>query len=182
MAINDSMTRLRGKVPDLDKVTDPGESRAIIKDSGPSQATTLTVANMVRQGASMFSIGRKIGISHKRLQAWLDKDPEESSKLERLFQSTVAEAIAEISGKAMKTIMDSIESGDSKTAQWVLERTNPEQFSTKSRVELTGADGGAIALAAMSKEEVLKQVKADLDEIEAMKRAAIETIGEHSDE
>jgi hypothetical protein len=171
--MHDSLKRMQGPAPSLDRITEPGDSRSIVKDDGPSQATSLMVANMIRKGLSPVQICRKVGISIKKYNGWLDKDPEESSPLERIFQATVGEALSEATGKAMDCVMKAIEDGNDARAAWFLERTNPEQFGVKSRVEHSGVDGGPIELQAVQRMSHAEKL-AELERLRAKNAEGVE--------
>jgi len=140
----------------------------IVRTHEPTQAISLTVAGMIKRGCSITSIARQVGIPKRLITEWLEKDPSEASRLEKIFQVTVSEAISEVTGKAMDTVMKSIENGNSSDARWLLERLNPETFAQKQKVELTGEDGGPLRVATLSRSELLLELKKTIESNDAL--------------
>ena len=82
------------------------------------------------------------GFSKQAFHAYRLKCPEAEERLEQ--------ARAEADGKLV-TLVHTFAADDAKSAQWLLERRRPLEYSLASKVELTGKDGGAIQLDAVSR-------------------------------
>jgi len=104
------------------------------------------------------------GIGESTYYAWLAEARKEGADplfLEFLESVEQAEAAAEV--EAVALIRQSARNGNTRDAQWLLERKHAERWgrNDKIRQEITGADGGPIEL---SVEEVKKAILAFLDE------------------
>lgn len=107
------------------------------------------------------------GISESTYYSWLAEAKKEGCDpifLEFLESVEQAEAAAEV--EAVALIRQSARNGNTRDAQWLLERKHGERWgrNDKIRQEITGADGGPIEL---SIEEAKKAILAFLDEGEA---------------
>ena len=103
------------------------------------------------------------GISRQTYHNWIQSDPELKESFDRLREKPVL--------KARQTIAQNLDQPE--TAKWYLERKKKTEFS--SRVETTGADGGAIDLRVNDKrivnvvreaEEEIRKVLISGDKIE----------------
>lgn len=150
---------------DVIKYTQPctAINKVAIPDK-PDAKLTLRVAELIRDGVSMRNIAKRLSIPTKKLQAWLDKDPSESTHEERHFQRAVGAALQETTAKAMKCVMDSIENGNSADARWLLERLNPEVYGGKQRVEVSGPEGAPVKVASLSRIELIEQIRHAMEE------------------
>jgi hypothetical protein len=90
----------------------------------------------IARGVPMTWAARAVGIAYSTFCAWRADDP----TLDDEIESAVAAAIE----KRLGVIEKAADLGDTGCAKWLLEHLHP-QFFSRSRVEITGADGAPLA-------------------------------------
>lgn len=124
------MTNTMSKKPPPKKKSVKADGRG--RPSALTQEVMMKLENAWSIGCTDAEAAAFADISESTLYLHCQKDPKLSEKKERLKKMVVL--------KAKKTIFDN--ASDPKVATWLLERKCKDEFST--RVETTGADGGAI--------------------------------------
>lgn len=102
------------------------------------------ICKYVESGATLPHACAAAGISWNTCKEWakphmVDHEPFAS------FAAAVEQAKAKWSADAAVKINDH-GSNDWKALAWMLERRNPDDYSVRDRLELTGANGGAIKM------------------------------------
>lgn len=99
----------------------------------------------------------RLGIAYSAAMNWLAKGERDTEAgedtIEARFVDRHAHARTLRAGKWLEVIQEIAQNGEKDSdrrgsAQWLLERCEPEEFGGKSKVELTGADGGAVQVQA----------------------------------
>ena len=105
----------------------------------PSKFTPATRARILRcltAGMPITLAATAAGTCYQSIVTWRAANPE--------FDSAIGEAVALGVEKRLAVIEKASDADDWRAAAWLLEHCQPEHFS-KSRLEVTGANGGPLA-------------------------------------
>lgn len=90
------------------------------------------VLDGIRKGLSRTRAARLVGISHDTIRRWAERFPEFAMQLEQADAQFVLTHVSGIASYA------DAEKPNSWTARaWLLERTHPDEFGQKSRLDIT---------------------------------------------
>lgn len=167
--------------PDLTPVVpppDPDEEVHLTRER-PGRKTFLT-EDVHKAIVDSFSVGALVAeacmyanVSSKTYYGWMRRGRAYDDHLEaggeikdgedifRLFYLEVGPARAKAKTRALGTIAKAQQDGDWRAAAWYLERTDPQHWGRVNRVEVTGQDGGPVAVQVT---EVEQRLSADLAE------------------
>jgi transposase-like protein len=108
----------------------------------PTKYTPETVKRIIeaiKLGVAYVDAANYAGVGLATFNEWRDRYPE------------FAEAVESASGQAVTACMAKIQKaateGSWQASAWILERRHPDRYG-RTRVELTGAEGGPVAIAA----------------------------------
>lgn len=108
----------------------------------PTKYTPETVKRIleaIKLGVAYVDAANYAGVGLATFNEWRDRYPE------------FAEAVESASGQAVTACMAKIQKaateGSWQASAWILERRHPDRYG-RTRVELTGAEGGPVAVAA----------------------------------
>lgn len=76
------------------------------------------------------------GVSYHTSRAWLAEGLANPDGPLGAFARDVTRVKADKSAKLERVLMDAAEGGDTKVSQWLLERREPEEYSTRTRVDV----------------------------------------------
>lgn len=85
---------------------------------------------ILRLGHFREVAARKVGIAPSTLSKWISEDPE--------LRRQVEEAEADVEIRALKTVRDRAAGGDSRAAQWLLEKRFRQRWGPRARAEGEG--------------------------------------------
>ncbi len=101
--------------------------------------TAIAAGNYLKTAAALA------GVSPGTASAWITMGKrDDSPEIYRLFASEVQKARAIAEARAVQHIMRAAGEGQWTGSAWYLERTNPDEWGKKERVEVTGADGAPL--------------------------------------
>lgn len=103
-------------------------------------------------GESMVAICREEGMpSRSTIYAWFDAHPDFRARCARAREGLADYLVDQIEQMANETTEDNHQSMKVKiaTAQWRAMKMAPRLYGDRSRTEITGADGGPVAVAAV---------------------------------
>ena len=106
-------------------------------------------------GATRAHAAQYAGITRATLQEWLRSD--------KPLHVAFAERYREAEAHGKLALLATIRKASSKqwqAAAWMLERTWPNEYGRRERVEVTGAAGGPVQLAALS-DDALRRLAAE---------------------
>jgi hypothetical protein len=104
-----------------------------------------TICGLVAQGNYMKASAGAVGVDPGTVHRWVSKGAApDADPLYRDFRDQLQKAKAMAEAKMVKVITTAANQGQWTAAAWWLERTNPEEWGKRDRVEVTGADGGPI--------------------------------------
>lgn len=130
------------------------------------------ITNAIRLGMYLDDAAAVAGIHRNTLGNWMTWGREAEAKLangeeltdrDRLycdFLGAVEKARAEAVLRNLNVIQKAAQEGSWQASAWYLERTNPRKWGRTETVEITGADGGAIAVAYSIKESLAEKFAA----------------------
>jgi len=118
------------------------------------------IAGYIRIGIFVDEACGACGIGRTTFYNWLERgraerermsllgltEPSESEKEFVEFLNTVESAYDEATLRNMAVIAKASERGDWRAASWWLEQARPHKYGKKERIEMTGADGGAVKI------------------------------------
>lgn len=119
----------------------------------PGRKTKLTperqtkILNAIRAGAYMETAAAAAGVNKETLYAWLKRGNVEPESIYSAFVEAVHEAQASAELRDVLTLSKAAADGDWRAAAWRLERKFPKRWGLTTKTELTGADGGPVAVA-----------------------------------
>jgi len=126
----------------------------------PGRKTLLTpdmtdaVVRLLKAGNYLNQTARYLGLNPTTLQVWRNKGQElldsgkeldEQEQMFATFAISVESAKAEAEIRAVEIVRKAMPK-DWRAATWYLERTNNKDWGATQRTEVTGPDGGAIAI------------------------------------
>jgi len=94
-----------------------------------NEKTIAEIGQLARLGMNERLIAGAIGISVSRMQKWKDESEQFRSLLERERERFVADNLMKLRNHA---------STSPQSAQWLLERVRPEEFSAKTELRISG--------------------------------------------
>lgn len=94
------------------------------------------ILGAIRRGLSMRKAAAACGVSEGTVRGWRDKDEE--------FANACESAIAQRELLCLDAIWKGERGWESKA--WILERTNPDEYGRRQRIEQTGAGGGPVQI------------------------------------
>jgi hypothetical protein len=104
-----------------------------------------TICGLVAQGNYLKAAAGAVAVDPGTLHRWVSKGAApDADPLYRDFRDQLQKARAMAEAKMVKVITTAANQGQWTAAAWWLERTNPEEWGKRDRVEVTGADGGPI--------------------------------------
>jgi len=109
----------------------------------PAVVDKLTTA--IRQGATYDLASKFAGIDYETFRDWRKQGDEGVAKYSA-FSVAVKQAEGDATMKWLSHVEDAAEGGTWQAAAWKLERRYPESYSVKNRHEISGPDGGAVAI------------------------------------
>jgi hypothetical protein len=138
----------------------------------PGRKTKLTperqakIVNAIRAGSYVETAAAAAGIDKVTLYRWLKRGGRFPGTIYADFADAVNEATAQAEMRDVLTISKAAGEGDWRAAAWRLERKYPKRWGTVSRTELTGKDGGPVAMASvdvtkLSDEELAALIRPD---------------------
>lgn len=96
---------------------------------------------MRAQGAPITRIAEPLGIPPERLNVWLSKGRQHlangTPSIYRILVERMAQAEWELMNPRIRTVMQASDAGDTKSAQWILERFFPKDFLPPKQLEIT---------------------------------------------
>ncbi len=113
----------------------PNKHKFRYKDVGRPTKLTPEIVGKLEEASSIVAIIKEVcyyaGIHRDTYYQWMRENPRLSDRLDDLRQRLPL--------KARQNIVARIEHGDIELSQWLLVRTNPEEFNPKMKVEHSGA-------------------------------------------
>ncbi len=124
-------------------------ARTKTKPSGrPSEFTAeveKAILDALAAGASVTSACEAAGVGRTTYYRWLEQgEPEDGPEHFRDFRDATTRARARARVAYSAVIRRAASEGDWKAAAWFLERSEPEEWGLKRRLEHSGPDGGVI--------------------------------------
>jgi transposase-like protein len=132
--------------------------------------TQQAIINALNSGNWLETAAHYAGIASATLYNWLDRgriereridadeEPYESESAYVEFLEAVEKARSQAQVRAVGLIQKAAIDGTWQAAAWFLERSDPQRWGRYGRVEVTGANGGAVAVDVTSLEEKVKKV------------------------
>ena len=133
-----------------------------------TQSAILEALNL---GNYLETSARYGGVTPQTVYNWLDRGRIERDRLENdgepddyearfvEFLDLVEKARARSETRAVGLIQKAAADGTWQAAAWYLERSAPKRWGRRANVELTGKDGGAVQVEAVSAEELEAKVR-----------------------
>lgn len=116
----------------------------------PSKLTeerSAAIIDALRLGVTQENAARYGGVHPATYFRWLEEGAKDDAEDKyREFRAAVEKARAESEVRNVAIIADAAKRGTWQAAAWFLERSFPRSWSKTSRTELTGADGGPVAV------------------------------------
>ena len=101
--------------------------------------TVKRVIEAIKLGCAYVDAANYAGINYDTFNEWRKQYPEFSDAVETASGAAVTACMAKIQKAATE--------GSWQASAWILERRHPDRYG-RTRVELTGAEGGPVAVAA----------------------------------
>lgn len=136
------------------KIKEGTELRVGAKDKRSDKEVVNTITKALKAGCTKKDACTLASISEQTFYRWLregEKAIEGSTAYQ--FCESIKKAIAEARARNV-TIIQKHAVNNWTAAAWWLERTDPENWGKRDRVEMTGADGGAMEMRVISETEI----------------------------
>lgn len=130
-----------GTLPEPTKPAHPGVQNSD-HDAKFNDEVRRKILLALRNHHFMTSAAALAGVNAKTVYGWLQRGAkEDAAGMETeytQFSQDVEFAIATSEGKALKTVTDSAQRGDTTDAKWILERRHADRWAKKDKVEVGG--------------------------------------------
>lgn len=104
-----------------------------------------TICGLVAQGNYLKAAAGAVAVDAGTVHRWVSKGAApDADPLYRDFRDQLQKAKAMAEARMVRVITTAANQGQWTAAAWWLERTNPEEWGKRDRLEVTGADGGPI--------------------------------------
>jgi hypothetical protein len=132
------------------------------RDKREDKTTVSTLVKALRAGNTKKDACSIASISEQTFYRWL-REGENASEgsLPWQFCESIKKAIAEARARNV-VIIQKHAANNWTAAAWWLERSDPESWGKRDRVEMTGADGGAMEMRMLNENEVSDEELADI--------------------
>jgi transposase len=105
------------------------------------------IVDLVRAGNYAETSATVAGVGVSTFYTWMSKGEGEKARSPyKEFREAVLGAKAEAEARMVMVIQRAASDGSWQAASWYLERTQQAKYGKQNRVELTGADAGAVRL------------------------------------
>ena len=132
--------------------------------------TQQAIINALGSGNWLETAAHYAGISTATLYNWLDRgrlerdkiedsaDPDPNENVYVEFLEAVEKSRSQAQVRAVGLIQKAAIDGTWQAAAWFLERSDPQRWGRYGRVEVTGANGGAVAVDVSNLEQKIQSV------------------------
>lgn len=105
------------------------------------------IVELVRAGNYAETSATVAGVGISTFYTWMSKGEGEKARSPyKEFREAVLGARAEAEARMVMVVQRAANDGSWQAASWYLERTHQAKYGKQNRVELTGAEGGAVKL------------------------------------
>jgi transposase len=103
------------------------------------------IVELVRAGNYVDTASAVAGVAEQTFYVWMSKGEGEKARSPyKEFREAITAARAEAEARMVLVVQRAANDGSWQAASWYLERTKQAKFGKQNRVELTGAEGGAV--------------------------------------
>lgn len=123
------------------------------------------IVDAIRAGAYVETAAAYAGVSKVTLYDWMKKGRRDEGKKYVDFLNAVEKALA---ASEIRDVMTITKAADLhwQAAAWRLERKNPSRWGRRNHVELSGADGGPVALEVKTWADLVAKAATSTDEVD----------------